>query len=294
MTNYFANPPRGCGTKKEGGFYLEGGAVSDTGTLHALTWVLADHYEGAPHNNLCSIPPRRMLSGNPAATLLDGHFVPYGEPWSGEIWGDNESLSDLLTTLKRKGVSNVGLFDHVGRSFYSPWSFAKEVGEYGPSRRVPEQLAREIVSFLPMPIFFTHSDIPMFRDEAHMLEALDLLTDIEPSFQDYPDLATGPTWLQKDWGLYAKQYSGHRHMMAWALGHAAAHRMESPDTDQDRSIQELQELLDDTGTSEAVFCASWVTRVTYVLRQDDPAEMVEQMAKAGITSISLDEEGGDV
>ena len=67
-----SNPARGCGKKKKDAFYAEG-SIGAGGSLHAKTWFLGD---GIDNVIPVSLPPRKMMYGNIAATIASGEVIP--------------------------------------------------------------------------------------------------------------------------------------------------------------------------------------------------------------------------
>ena len=128
---YSANPQRECGTKKQDSFYLEGGEFGEGGALWPLSYILGTGY---PEDALAmEIAPLGMQWFNPAATLAveelvlaNGAFEPADD--------DVAQRYDHFQTCTK----SVGLIDHVGGQ-YTAHSFANELAQYGPSRKVPPQ-----------------------------------------------------------------------------------------------------------------------------------------------------------
>lgn len=148
------NPPRGCGRKRQG-FYLESGPGSAWGRLNLVTMCTGDLKIGG-ENILCEIPPRGVQK-----------FAPIDTFRMGEVCFDTahaptpNSRQDIYEIV-RNGTKPWGLIDHVGSNRYSPVSFIKELHEYGASRRVPEELAKEVAGLMGMGFVA----IPMFLPTA--------------------------------------------------------------------------------------------------------------------------------
>jgi len=251
---YEANPVRGCGRRVRGGSYLEVDTVP-TGILGRLSWVLGHHWnQGGSRERVTlftQVPPRAMMVFNPAATLAEGKVVtnPRYDRWT------NREVKRIAETMMAI-VGDIGLLDYVGARYYSPWSFAKEVYEHGPSRRVTRDFLRRISPYLPLPVFFAHRNIPYFPTSARAIEALDvscqLLNVSEARFMR-------PTWEIPGWGLTANDVSGDNHYMVPVL--KAYDEFDSTFEDDPR--------FHDVKFAETLFAASWFTRGAYVLRDDD-------------------------
>lgn len=259
-TIYHPNPERGCGTKKPGGFYLEAGFAdrSSGGILNAWTWMLGEGVEGGV-NCAITIPPRRMVMGNAAATLTVGEFISADMPTSGieTVSGMREVYGSLITQ-----VGDLALFDHVGSVHYSAYGFVREVETYGPSRRVPPLIAEEIVKQLPMMIVFTHSRAPLFRDEAQRDTAVALVCEFD-GWTRTEDLYFGANWLREEWGVFASQQNGSDHYLIPIL--SMLDRIEKrKGLGLHEVLRKAEAFFADVPFVEQVIGASWITRVGYV------------------------------
>jgi hypothetical protein len=258
------NPLRGCGRLKQGGVYATGSSFSPTGTLAALTWVLGDHLLASlPARNLAvTVPPRQMVLFDPQMSL-DQHTLITADV-SLTLRAQNHAVPSVWPALQR--LPRLALLDHVGSRYYSPWTFAQELQRLGPSRHIPPMIAKGIAKHLPVPIFFTHSAMPFFHDAAHRdAFVTEILED------DAANAQTQPTWERPRWGLYAQDDHGEGHMLTRVLEHCH--------TAKDQY---------DLDHHEAVFCASWITGVVYVL-QDDEETLPSHLSGSGIRAVRADQ-----
>ncbi len=124
--------PRGCGNLVPGGYYLSAvDCFAAAGALQAVTFPFGD---GLSDVVSCagSVPSRGMLLINPAATFATQFLVRAEAP---------PDSSELYTRLTNQVMAE-GLVDHVGSRHYTAASFAIELAERMPNRRVHPDLAR--------------------------------------------------------------------------------------------------------------------------------------------------------
>lgn len=284
---YVANPERGCGTKKEGGFYAEG-TTSPNGALSLWTWILGTCTE-AGLNCFVSPPARKVVQGNLAASLVMGEFVSNDVPFERRIGSEKNYLGKQYATLKRQAAP-VALFDHVGSKFYTPHEFMKEVRELGPSRRITPQVAEEIAKMTPIPVVFTHSDIPLFRDEAERDAVVELAAGLLSEY-DQDQVRYLPTWMSPEWGLYSScKDRGDDHYLRQILGLLSRLKRQPRLIDTSEAWAALAAVMGRANFQEQPFGATWITKITYVKRRDDPADIADKMAKKGIQTLILSDE----
>ena len=285
-TSQPVNPVRGCGTLAKGGFYLqaEGG---EGGTLNRTTWVLGTHVLNTEHwrkdNIFVDAPPRSMVYINPAATLVKGSIV-YADGMDDNVGREietplTEEEGNLYDDLRR-AIGTFGILDHVGSAYYStPFEFAEEVWQYGPSRKVPETMLRWLSEnhMFPVPVFFAHSRMPVFatmsmREEIFRLACKNCGEDPKDPAWQY-----GPTWMRADrgWGMtIASTDTGGDHYLIPIL--KSLSRLPTEDfalAGRDAGIYH-----------QTLFLASWFTRGAYVLKdENDPG-----MSGTGIINIDIE------
>jgi len=275
MNIYFANPARGCGTKKRGGYYAES-EMEAGGILNMWTWLLGDGLEGG-ENCLLSIPPRRAIYGNLAASLALGEFIPLDAPT------DFNGLEGFYEALKGR-TSSVALFDHVGSKFYTSWAFATEAKQYGPSRRIMPAMAEELAKYVPLPIVFTHSQMPLFRDEVERAEAVYFIEELMGV--NGADLSMEAIWFNQEWGIYSGNDAGDSHYMTYIL--SLMWRLKKWTDKQDDLYQEARKFFNGLNYAEQPFGVSWITRVGYVPKNDaDETDVADDLTAKGINLIDL-------
>lgn len=255
------DPDRGCGNLREGGCYLRGGDFSEDGTLEPWTWALGEHIIGGKNLNI-SAPPRSMTLVRLPETLHKRSL------WTGLLAG--EKLPAPLAHLPA-----FSLIDHVGSSYYTPWSFYQETEEHGPSRRVPEDFAATIARYTPLPILFTHSWLPVV-DKAIRKQLC--------AWGEVPAIAHfTPTYLHPDWGIRADSaYQGDEH---WIINVLRRMAMDGDNRAVHLSKIMPPELVNDTLISEQAFGISWIVRVLYVAKPTDTPERLEELLGKGIEPV---------
>lgn len=270
-----ANPPRKCGTKKSNAFYGEGGGFSPTGSLNVWTWLLGD---GMEQTIAFEVPARQIIPIDPVLTVF---FQSYMFPTNARIVipPEAEELYDkLLASMKSPGVA-----DHVGANFYTPWDFAIETRIYGASRRIPKKTAKqlaELISLLgPLPIAFTHSKIPVFPTTAHRQAAVELAIEyakLDDYFLKGDHLYWGPSWTQKDWGMYAREYQmpGDDHFMLPVLRLLDGFENNEEFTEKDHPTlyNKVKDTISDLDFVEQTFGLSWLTQISYTLPDEGEPE----------------------
>jgi hypothetical protein len=294
--SYSPNPARGCGHKKPGGFYAEGGTMSVGGALSAFVWVLGSSL--AHGKNISTrIPPRQMKIGSAYGALLEGEFIDWVVPYEPH-YKDTQRLANL-----KKRLPSYAIFDHVGSKHYTAFSFAEECTQYGPSRRITPDIAKMLLRgpehepgcMLPIPIFFTHSKIPLFANEKQRQEAIDLAQSILDGY-DPAKKWHGATWDNPDWGMYSKfPNRGYDHYLIPILGiidHLENNWLKIRNSP---LWQDAKAFFDKLTYTEMVFGASWINQVSYVLPKGDEAvhPLVEQLPDLNILDLSADDTDGE-
>ena len=271
-TIYVSNARRGCGVLVPGAVYGISQMVAG-GTLAPWTWLLAQPWEDRLHMIWCDgyIPARTQVEINPKATLLECEIIPF-EDNSG--WTHQ---SDVACEVPEYGVA-----DHVGKCFYTPWEFALECMTLGTSRRLARPVARKLAKQTPFPIFFSHSDIPLFEnfDQAYAV----FLRALETQTNGGPQASWCPTWYEDDFGLEVSDYNGDKHAMVDVLGYLSKEAAENKKRKVRYNIIANYE--------EAVFGASWITDVVQIVGEDEEVE--ESLAAAGVQKGVLENDDFDL
>lgn len=257
------DPQRACGRKVDKGFYLESGPGSPNGSLSLATLCTGD-LQIVGENILCNIPPRGSHIFYPIDTLRLGE-VQFAAAHVGTP--DSRKAIEQIAT---NGTKAVGLIDHVGNQ-YSPVSFIHELHEYGASRRVTREMADKVlnlmgVGFTSIPIFFTHSHIPLL-DIPNGLVALDLIDQLF-------DMSDSPMYLKASythplWGMRRQKWGG-----IWEENPAAAYYILGlanavAQAADDSRYAAAKPIFDHCLYKEQLLCSSWIRAVCYVTRTGD-------------------------
>lgn len=261
--NTVSNAARGCGTLVKGGTYAQG-RHGKGGTLEDWTWCLGEGVIGGRNLNL-SAPARQMGLIRLPETLFNRYVSSEPLPFTTDVLGR---------------LPEFALLDHIGASFYTPWSFANEVKRLGPSRRVPEAMAATIARHLPIPILFTHSWMPVVdgRHQDALLQWAGGVGSWDVSM----------THEHPEWGIYASDRNhGDGHWLVPVLN--ALHRQ----CEGYKLVGNLPaELAENTLLDEATLGISWINSVIYVSDGTEDDATLESMLERGIEPVRIEGEGG--
>lgn len=280
-----SNPERGCGRKVHDAFYIEGGPMSAGGHLYPFTWLLGN---GLSDFIFLNLPPRQMIFINPAATITTQELIRAEDRYMPSTVKEEAFFANMCSRTKR-----IGLGDHVGKSYYSPHSFAEETQQYGPSRRVTPDMAREMKHIFqehgPIPFMFTHTDMPIFTTKDEMKEAKAIVSDCISGGVEWRAKWNRPVWAHPSWGQYAveNQWTGWNHYLVPILSVMHAIRFRTRD---DIYYQRARNFFGNIRVGEQPFGMSWMTKVTYTLPKDGK---IERDLPEGINVVDLDEETVD-
>lgn len=287
------DPKRGCGMKASNAFYLESDLPGPLGRMWAFTMINGGLYQHIP---LLTVPPRAVEAVNVAATIMLTEKISLSPPFKPVGAYERNLYPQILNSTR-----DVGIVDHVGKDAYSAWSFAEEINKFGPSRRTTEQMAKVvgelIQSYGPVPIMFTHSRIPVLRNEADILEFIRLLKPLVTAKENQealPDnwfeVPTTPVWQDPTWGQYVRernQHAGTNHIGTFLLSTVdIIERNFDAERQKDLNWQLMASFLRDLRYYEQMFGLSWVTRVTYTLPKDGKAE-AEHKVKETIPGVDI-------
>lgn len=263
-------PARGCGNLVRGGCYAQ--AERGPGGKFYFYWLLGSHSldERESDNIICSVPQRNQDEINPIETLIRR------KPWHPLLQRSSQEVRDNHRNLSALGT--FGLIDHVGQRFYTPWSFASELMEMGPSRRLTPSMAQYLAPKTPFPIFFTHSHMPFFATREIRDYCVDSMNKNGLGGILWVDLISRPTWKYPDWTPVVKRgpnydNRGHHHFMVDVL----------------RLIHSGEFNTESCEFHEAVFCGSWITKICYVCRKGETGPP-PQLAHAGVEALILDDD----
>ena len=193
------DPERGCGRLKPGGCYLQADRRAG-GALEGAVWLLDWCRTDPPTTQFTvKVPPRAMMSIDPLASLLVRSLIPAGNMAGSLPLADNQEHLNIL--------GRFGLADHVGESFYTPWSFFQELQAHGPSRRVPPAVAREAAEHLPCVVFF-FMPVPILGDSIDV-DAWITRRGLGLKDRDEDGKATvSPTWKNEKWTFLRRDCDG--------------------------------------------------------------------------------------
>jgi len=285
------NPERGCGTKVNDACYAEG-EMSLHGMLARWTWLLGD---GLTENIYLKVPPRQIVMINPVATIAFRSII--GHEWPFEIHEDAQPLYNRLSEASK----NVGVADHVGTKYYSPFSFATECIDLGPSRRISKDMAKELAEIVwkngPIPMLFTHSRMPVFRHEENRMRAINLVKECYEDEEDKWDRFDylEPTWLHKNWGMYGENWAGHTHCILPILTTLSIMDQAWKKVSDSEAWNRFKMFFtnkDYVQFIEQPFGMSWLCKVSYTLDENGQADP-EMVDVPGLNIIDLEavEEG---
>lgn len=261
MPRAISDEDRGCGNLKEGGTYLQGTSFSPGGKLAPWTWVLGEGIIGGS-NLALKIPPRQTGLIHLPATIQNGHLST-----------GPETVLPIGVPLNRLPV--VALVDHVGSSHYTPIQFAQECAGRGPSRRVSPELAEQVAGHLPMPILFSHGNMP-YVDRS-------IVDDLATWLEANEDVTFGRTYDDPKWGIYSGDHKGDDHFIAFLLRrlHEQGRGRNRPGLLQMMPREWAENIL----WGEQAFGISWILGAVYVIAEGDSDAKLNQIASMGIEPV---------
>lgn len=294
---------RGCGEMQEGAYYLGADKPGPGGSIWAWIWLFGD----PPNLPMLYVPPRATLVRNVGATIMLAEHIDLSPRFIPEE--DEKALYNQICASTR----DIGVVDHVGKSFYTAFAFAEEVNAQGPSRRTTKETAKLVSELImrhgPLPILFTHSQMPVFHDDAHIEEFIELISACYFEEEDVPDwesVRRTPLWLDPDWGLYKRdlgQHPGHNHVgrhileaIDIVMSGLSEERRERPEW------LKVEEFVDGLILAEQMFGLSYLHKVIYTLPGGDVAagakvqeeipglELLDLREDLGIESVRIVEE----
>ena len=290
------NPSRGCGQKADGACYGEGPEESEGGILREWTWVLGNGIDDFIPLN---IPPLVMVVCNPAATIAARELVKAQHPTFIKIAAlENYDPGTVYDQMKTR-TKNIGVADHVGKDNYSAYSFARETLWHGPSRKIPPQLGKELAQIIwnngPIPMLFTHDNMPVFDDFRHLEECVDFVAAcLEDTAPIDPDgMEWVPTWEMSGWSQYTTTPDdGSNHILVpilSVLGELATNWMSHKN---DAPYQEARDFFKTVRVVEQPFGMSWLGKVTYTADEegqysDDAKEVKKAFTDKVVDFINL-------
>ena len=232
-----------------GRFYLEAGVAEPV-----WSWVLGDGLMGGV-NCLVPVRPRRVFRGDPAASLVIGEMMPAGLVKDGHFRRDERRA--LYEGLVEK-VGREGVFYRVPWKEVSPLQFAGD-WETGRARMdIPRSVVEWVAGQMPLPIFFMHGRMPLFRDGEQRAEAWELAAELAVMMVEM-----GATWARPGWGLQAGDDRGEGHFLWAVLKVVERLDWDWPAVADEEPWQRARRFFQGVKFVEQVFGASWVGRVVY-------------------------------
>lgn len=230
-----------------GRFYLVGGAP-------VWSWVLGDGLMGGV-NCLVPVRPQRMFHGDPAASLAIGELMPAGLVKDAHFRRDERRA--LYEGLVGK-VGREGIFYRVPWKDVSPLQFAGDWETRRVRMDVPHSVVEWVAGQMPLPIFFMHGRMPLFRDEEQRAVAWELAAELVETMVEMD-----ATWVRPGWGLGSGEDRGEGNYLRAVLEVIERldwHWVEVADME---LWQEARRFFQGVKFVEQVFGASWVGRVVY-------------------------------
>lgn len=271
MLRTVSNPERGCGQLKEGGCYARGD-MSPGGALKAWSWVLGEHIINGD-NLTVTVPPRQMQIIKLPETLATRRIVLATDELTIEF---PRYEDDPLANLPK-----LALLDHVGSSYYTPFSFFSEVLREGTSRRIPQHVAKQIAPLCPIPILFSHSWLPLM--DKTIVE--DVIEWSNPSRDLHTTLQYEPTFEQTGWGIYRDKGIGKDHWIIPTL--EAMNRIADGKSDVHLTKIFPSIIAENTLITEQIFGISWITRAVYITTGDETPEDITRLYEDGIEPVTV-------
>lgn len=229
-------------------FYLDVGKAG----APVWSWVLGDGLMGGV-NCLVPVRPGRVFRGDPAASLALGELMP---EWVVKyVHFRRDERRGLYERLVEK-VGREGIFYRVPWKGVSPLQFARdwETGRWRAD--VPWTNSWDLVGKFPVPIFFMHGRMPLFRDGEQRAEAWDLAAELVETMVEMD-----ATWRRPGWGLGPDDDRGEGHYLWAVLKVIGLIDFYWPDVADMEPWQRARRFFRGVKFVEQVFGASWVTRI---------------------------------
>lgn len=263
---------------QQGNYYVE---ADPTGP--AWIWVLGDGLQGGV-NCMAPIPPKQAFWGDPAASLTIGEMLPAGLVKLEQFRRDDRQAMyvKLVDVVGKRGV-----FSRVPAKRFSAARFAEEFTGGRVTRGVARSVAEELAGKLPLPIFFTHGRIPLFRDEEERDEARELGEWLTAKTGNL-----GATWARPGWGLRPEDNHGDDHYMLGVLKVIDRLDWDWAAVAECDLWQRARRFFKAVNFGEQVFGASWITQLVYVQDVDEElGRLWYRMTSLGIEVVTLEQAG---
>lgn len=266
------DPTRGCGHLVKGGFYLRS-EMGRSGTLVPWAWCLGESVIGGANLSF-TVPARQTQVCHMRSTLATRQF------------STEDRMKGLSMVRGLADLPDFALMDHIGESNYTPYSFAMECQQYGPSRRVSRAVASRLVAenMLPIPIIFTHPQMPVVDADFKNVLALWAIDLEKPHSQTQvvPDV----TCYRENWGILAKSKDcGNDHWIVPVLKYLHERNGKGK-----KHLTEIMPavLAENTLFIEQAVGVSWLTNAVYVVRGDEPNDDLGNIAGSGIEPVTAE------
>lgn len=292
------DPERGCGTKEPSACYGESPPVGIGGVLDPWTWLLSDGY-----NDFIpiSLPPRKMITLNPAATIVTRGLERVPEPVLMIV------TQELYEKMLKK-TRHIGVGDHVGSDNYSCHSFAVETRDFGSSRRMTRQTAKELAALIwnhgPIPFLYSHNRVPVFDDRRQRDEAFRLVNACSPTVDLAAlDMNWIPTWQEEGWSQYTsgktkeQKLKGTRNCMKHVLYVVSNLDMHWREYSKNDFYKDARSFFSDVRFVEQAFGMSWLGHITLTASEagewdEEAMEMESDFGDGIINRIDLKKDLG--
>jgi len=265
---------RRCGHLEPGAYYLSSaGMFSKNAGFHAVTYPFGN---GIDENIDCTgVPMRGVATASIAASFTLGqitkqHMIPKYMQRGG---------NELFQSLKKR-VGDWGIVDHVGSVHYKwPNHFTDELFMYGPNRNIPANVVREVAKYLPVPVLFTHSRVPVFRDTGQRDALMDCYAQKSDCFVRQA-WHFGPNWERPSWGALRDYDRGDDHFMIPAIALLERWDRERAKLEGDPVWDEVGRIAASIMYEEQPFAISWFFRAIKIVDEKNPISSEDR--KAGI------------
>lgn len=263
------NPDRNTGRLVEGAFYAIG-EFPATELRNSWTWCLGRHLAGEQGSLFATVIPDTAPIIHLPATLNRGKIVASASDVP-EV--ERQTIRDLA---QYRHLPAWAMLNHVEKARYTPFGFYTETALYGPARRLTPADAKLIAQHLPLPIVFSHDDLPLIDPE--------ILDDVlEWSGIAAHKTVFNPTHSYKDWGLSQFQNNGGRH---WVTAFIRKLNDEGYGKRREHLTRQMPyRLAEDTMFAEQIYGISWVTTVAYIAADTDDDVKLRDVIRHGIEPV---------
>lgn len=215
-------------------------------------WSLGDGLKGGA-NCFAPCPPGRLFRGDPAASLALGEMMPEGVVRPEHFKSD--ARRDRYLRL-REIVGTEAIFRRIPANRFSAVDFVERLVKGHVELDIARSVALGFGHRLPLPIFFTHRRVPVFRDDEQRDDALTFLEEllsVRGSLE--------ATWTRPGWGLSPDDDGGGDHYMVGVLRIVERLDWDWPAVSDREPWQRVRRFFKSVSFAEQVVGASWVCLV---------------------------------